>query len=286
MILDGHIHIMDYDNNQEDFLKRLKTAGIDGGIVISLPPPCFKGYQTYKTYVERIDHLFEFCSNTENIYPFYWIDPLEKDAKKQIDYAIEKGVMGFKVICDYFFPGDETAMKTYSYIAEQNFPILFHSGILWDGKPSSNYNRPLEFEPLLKIKGLRFSLAHISWPWCDELIAVYGKFLNAQTKNIYDSVEMFIDLTPGTPSIYRKDALTKLFTVGYDIENNIIFGTDCNADEYNSEWAKEWMNRDNQIYEDLNLSKETVNKIYSENLKRFLGISKETVTKKLPKQGE
>ena len=27
---------------------------------------------------------------------------------------------------------------------------------------------------LLDVRGLRFSLAHIGWPWCDELIAVYG----------------------------------------------------------------------------------------------------------------
>lgn len=28
---------------------------------------------------------------------------------------------------------------------------------------------------------------------------------------------MFLDLTPGTPEIYRRDLLTKLFTIGYDV---------------------------------------------------------------------
>ena len=33
------------------------------------------------------------------------------------------------------------------------------------------------------IPGLRFCCAHISWPWCEECVAVYGKFLNALTRS-------------------------------------------------------------------------------------------------------
>ena len=109
------------------------------------------------------------------------------------------------------------------------FSIRAFSGT---AKPSSPFNRPAEFEALLAVKGLTFCLAHIGWPWCDEMIAVYG---NSSTRTLKhaDAGEMFIDLTPGTPPIYRKEALTKLFTVGYDIEDNVIFGTDCTADDYN-----------------------------------------------------
>ena len=71
---------------------------------------------------------------------------------------------------------------------------------------------------------MRFSLAHISWPWCDELIAAYGKILNASASRADYRGEMFVDITPGTPTIYRREALTKLFTVGYDIQDNVIFG--------------------------------------------------------------
>ena len=46
------------------------------------------------------------------------------------------------------------------------------------------------------------------------------------------SVEMFIDTTLGTPVIYRNEVLTKLLTVGYDVLDNIIFGTNCNTSEY------------------------------------------------------
>ena len=55
------------------------------------------------------------------------------------------------------------------------------------------------------------------------------------------SVEMFIDTTLGTPAIYRNEVLTKLLTVGYDVLDNIIFGTNYNISEYNVEWLKEWL---------------------------------------------
>ena len=60
-------------------------------------------------------------------------------------------------------------------------------------------------------------MGHCSWPWYDECIAVYGKFLNG-VANDQDAPEMFFDLTPGTPRIYREDLLTKLFTVGDGVD--------------------------------------------------------------------
>ena len=74
---------------------------------------------------------------------------------------------------------------------------------MWDGKPSGPYNRPVGFESLLEVQGLRFCMAHVSWPWCDELVAVYGKVLNGYTNRRDLTVEMFVDITPGTPPIYR-----------------------------------------------------------------------------------
>ena len=161
-------------------------------------------------------------------------------------------------------------MKVYRAIAETGRPILFHSGILWDGKSSSAYNRPAEFEALLEVQNLRFSLAHISWPWCDELIALYGKFSNA--KKIRDDVtcEMFVDTTPGTPEIYRRDALTKLFSAGYDVRNNVFFGSDCTIEDYNTKWASEWISRDTEILKTIGLPDGDVSKILGGNILNFI----------------
>jgi predicted TIM-barrel fold metal-dependent hydrolase len=225
---------------------------------------------------ERLDGLFARTQGNPGLYPFFWIDPMEEDAEKQVDVACGYGVSGFKVICDRFYPYDERPMAVFRKIASAGKPLLFHSGILWDGKFSSVYNRPAGFESLLNIGGLRFSLAHASWPWIDECIAVFGKFLNARAGNDVSS-EMFIDITPGTPEIYRRELLVKLFTVGYDVEDNVVFGTDCDFDEYNDGWARKWAGIDAGIYRDLKLDGGVMDKIFGGNLKRFAGIASEKI---------
>ncbi|MBI3987203.1 MAG: amidohydrolase family protein [Lentisphaerae bacterium] len=270
MILDGHIHIRALAENRAGFLKELKRAGVGGGLVISLPPPAFPAVAPSAPPLARMNHVLSWCGTSENLYPFYWLDPLEADAADQVAMAVKKGARGFKVICDRFFPGDRRAMEIFGAIARARRPILFHSGILWDGKVSSRYNRPLEFEALLDVKGLRFCLAHLSWPWCDECIAVYGKFLNAVAGNPAVSGEMFMDITPGTPPVYRREALTRLFTAGYDVEDNVIFGSDSCANRYNAGWVRQWLERDNAVYDELGLARKTREAIVANNLKRFI----------------
>lgn len=286
MILDGHIHIRRGEVNRAEFISRMNSVNVDGGVVISIPPNYFERGLEPLTTCERLDNLFAWVGANTNLYPFYWIDPLEEDALEQVNIACQRGVIGFKIICNYFYPGDKKALDVYAAISKTGRPILFHSGILWDGRASSRYNRPAEFEALLDIDGLRFSLAHVSWPWCDENLAVYGKFLNAYTTRPDLSVEMFIDITPGTPPIYREEVLKKLFTIGYDVENNVIFGTDCSANDYNCLWTREVMDRDNEIYRKLCLGQGTIDRIYSENVRRFLGISQVKVQKTYVRPGE
>lgn len=273
MILDGHIHITQRAEDPQSFRKELRRAGVEGGLVISLPPPAFPAVAPSASPRDRIRNVLGWCGAAETLYPFYWIDPLEANAADQVALAVGKGIRGFKVICDRFFPGDKRALKIFAAIAKTNRPILFHSGILWDGKPSSRYNRPAEFEALLEVPGLRFCLAHIAWPWCDELIAVYGKFLHARALGTGPDVEMFIDITPGTPPLYRRDALIALFTVGYDVERNVIFGSDGCTHAYSVERVQQWIARDNDIFAEIGLRKKTMQAVYADNLKRFIGLS-------------
>lgn len=276
-MLDGHIHILNKTIDKGGLAEKFIEAGIDGGIILSLPPQSLNfGYFGQQ---ERLDNLFECKEAASNLYPFYWIDPTESNALDQVKLAEEYGVYGFKIICNNFYPDDKRALKVFKAIAHINKPILFHSGILWDGAVSSQYNRPAGFEALLQIDGLKFSLAHASWPWIDECIALYGKFQNAYSRRPDLSVEMFIDITPGTPPIYREELLTKLFKVGYDVQNNIIFGSDCSLDNYDSKWTKDWVIRDNEIYDKLSIDTVIKEKVFSQNLKRFLGLENVNIRK-------
>ncbi|OGS34666.1 MAG: hypothetical protein A2293_02765 [Elusimicrobia bacterium RIFOXYB2_FULL_49_7] len=274
MKLDCHIHILEGKSDRADFRKRLKASGLDGGVLISPPPPCFPTLCRPQPAEVRLKQLLFWTTGAPHLYPFFWVDPLEKGALHQVDKAAVSGVSGFKIICDHFPPGHPKAMAVYRRIASHNKPILFHSGILWDGKSSSSFNRPGEFEALLEIDRLRFALAHLAWPWCDELIAVYGKFQSAYALRKELSVEMFMDITPGTPPLFRQEALTKLLKTGYDVENNVMFGSDCRTNVYNNDWTLSWLSRDRAIYRKLRIPARIVSKIHGENLLRFLGLKK------------
>jgi len=270
-ILDGHIHIMEGGVPHPEMVTRMQQAGVSGGVVISRPPAAFSAVASPAPAARRMEEVTAWAFSGPELYPFFWIDPLAPDALEQVEMAVAGGADGFKVICSTFEPGDPRVLPVYRAIAKHDRPILFHSGILWDGKASSRYCRPVLFEELLEVEGLKFALAHVSWPWYDECIAVYGKFLNAATRRSELNVEMFIDLTPGTPRIYRQDMITKLMTVGYDIERNLIFGTDCVTHHYNVDSATQWIDLDTGLYRGLGVDRQIIEDIFANNLLRFLG---------------
>lgn len=289
MIFDGHIHTSPLQNEtpleaQARLLASMRKAGVDGGTLISLDPLKWGDRFSAK---ERAELVLAMAAGQETLNTLFWIDPTAPDAIEQADIAKACGVDGFKVICSRFHPSDERAMRTYAHIAAMNKPILFHSGILWDGRPSSKNNRPAEFECLLEIPNLRFCLAHVSWPWCDENIAVYGKFANALVTRSDVSAEMFVDITPGTPPLWREEVFKKLFCGDYDVKHNIIFGTDCNTADYNSDWTKSWLERDGALFDKFGLTADPEFKahIYEKNVLRFLGKSSEKVQRRLPRVG-
>jgi hypothetical protein len=59
--------------------------------------------------------------------------------------------------------------------------------------------------------------------------------------------------------------------VGYDVGDNILFGTDASADSYRKEWCTKWLRIDGTIMDDLGVSREYRQKLYRDNLLRFLG---------------
>ena len=263
---DAHVHVYPGKPNPEAYAKALAEAGFTGGVVLSTNPDPLDDSPVPDPET-AMDEAIVWASGSKTIYPFYWINPVLDNACDLVDMAVEKGMFGFKCLPGRYFPGDPKALKVYEKIAKAGKPVLFHSGILWDGRPSSKFTRPGNYEELIDIVGLRFCLAHVSWPWCDECIAVYGKFLNALTRADRPRAEMFIDVTPGTPKIYRKEVLTKLFTIGYDVAERIQFGSDCRANSYTGSWSTDWMKTDDAIYDELGVDKDDV---YRRGFQKFL----------------
>lgn len=270
---DSHIHVMHRGTPEpEKFLRTLEAAGMKGACIFSVcPTRRFKNELPDPDPAWAMDNVIAWASASPLIYPFYWIDPVKPNACDLVDMAVEKGIYGFKVIRCEGRPCDGSAMKVYEKIAKAGKPLTFHTGILWDAMASSDNFRPANWEPLLDIPGLRFALCHISWPWCDECVAVYGKLLNSMAVRGSAVPEMFIDTTPGTPKLYRKDALTKVYLTGYDVADHVQFGTDCTVKDYNlGDWSVDWQRTDDGILSGLGLDAKTLDSYYRGSLARYL----------------
>lgn len=268
MVFDAHIHMESQKCSKASFIENLGKAKVEGAVLLSNPPYSFEKKFEFMRWSARLQELMEWSGEVPGIFPFYWIDPTEKDALVQVERAVEAGVAGFKSICTHFYPGDKEPMRVWEKIAENGKPIIFHSGILI-GAGTSKYNRPLNFEELLWVPQLRFALAHVSWPWCDECLALYAKWNNCYYKGLTTS-EMFIDTTRGTPEIYREEIFFKLYNSGYGIEDNLFFGTDL-RNNYGAETAAAYIKQDKAILNKLCLSTERIEKYFSGNLLRFAG---------------
>lgn len=270
-IIDIHTHSGKDKPNPEYLISQMEKAGVYGACVFSTRPLEYDE-KVGLSFEGRLNELSEWTKGyEERIFPVLWIHPYEENIIEKINIAVDRGIAAFKIICGDFYIYEEQCIKVLTEIAKYNKPVFFHSGILWDGKVSSKYNRPVNWESLLNIKGLRFSMGHCSWPWIDECIALYGKFLNSILEG--EISEMFFDITPGTPEIYREELLEKLYTIGYDIGDNIMFGTDSNSNDYNSVWTKKWLETDRKIMDKLGVSRINREKLYYNNFMRFLGKS-------------
>ena len=273
-IFDCHIHLEEVLPKAEDILGKMAEAGVYGGCVFSYPPAEYSDKYCGKTKIipaeQRAEDVISVTKDyPDRLFPVLWVHPAEEDIVNKVQLAADMGIDAFKIICSNFYVYEEKSMELLKAIAKTGKPVFFHTGILWDGQVSSNYNRPMNWEALIPIKGLRFAMGHCSWPWHDECIALYGKFLNALT--VGDTAEMFLDMTPGTPDFYRDDLINKLFNIGYDFGHNLLFGTDCSADHYNSEWTAKWLKKDGELMDKYGVGKKVREDIYYNNLLRFLG---------------
>jgi len=273
---DAHVHSEQTPFDPAFLIERLEAAGLYGCCVFSNEPK--ENYPDKGSdFTERLENVLASTAGFEDrLFPVLWIHPYEDDIIQKVQIAVQRGIRAFKIICSNFYVYEERCMDVLREIASLDKPVFFHSGILWDSRVSSKYNQPLNWEALLDIPGLRFSLGHCSWPWTDDCVALYGKFLNALTTR--QSAEMFFDMTPGTPVVYRKNLLEKLFFSGYDTGHNLLFGTDCTANFYNPQWAQKWQKIDGDLMDEMGICAAVRKGIFHDNLMRFLGISKEKVT--------
>jgi predicted TIM-barrel fold metal-dependent hydrolase len=262
MFKDVHIHCAE-NIKGADILASMDRIGMEKGILFSPMP----GY-TDLAPQEAIGVLAQACSeDPERMIGFATIDPSQPGAADLVDMAVnEKGLQGFKMLPDHWYPYEERLFPVYKKIEEFRKPILFHSGILYAYGDSSRFCRPCFFEVMLHFPKIKFALAHISWPWTDECIATYGR-MRSFAKGP-EKCQMYIDTTRGTPPFYRKDALDK--AIKFAGSGKILYGSD---DHLPSDLSKTRRDVDADhaiIVDELGYSEDDYSKITSSNFEEFL----------------
>ena len=247
-IFDAHIHTRaGRCDTPAVFLEKTRSVGVAGGNVFSLHPatyePCDGEDQRFEA---RLDKLLAFTSETPGFLPYLFLDPREADATEQVRRAKEMGARGLKIICAGFRIADHLAPVRAA--AEMGLPVMFHCGILGKDGTSAAVNHPECFECLFQIPGLRFSLAHLGWPWCDEYMGMVAmRALAHPPGGAAHFGVLYADITPGTPGIYRREALRKLYLTGYKVTGLAMWGCDLNINDYEVKYAGWHLDRDNEI---------------------------------------
>lgn len=226
-VWDCHIHLMGGET-APDMLAQMDKAGITRATLMSVFPANIRETcppVPLEAQHASIDHVAGLQqADPERLWGLYWADPRTEGVLEEVEYALaDKGLHGLKMIPDHWTAGQEFLFPIYEKVRELGKIIQFHSGILYGFGDSSMYCRPALFEALLNFPGLRFSLAHIGWPWTDECLAVWGHF-NSAAYHSGNPNGMWIDTCRGTPDPWRLDALQK--AVAFCGTPRLMFGTD------------------------------------------------------------
>lgn len=297
MVVDCHVHLIPekfggYDNGK-DILESMDKAGIDKIFLFSPVPREleFKGkYVVYRESLkeqrESIKKVAEIVAeDPQRLIGFAWIDPCLSDAEHEVERAIvDYGLRGIKMIPYQWYPYEERLFPVYRKIQDMGVPIIFHSGISFTGGDCSRFCRPTFYEVLLHFPEIKFALAHVGWPWTDECIATAARFQAAleeaklfapklaeeqeqrSAAHREDSKpQMYIDITPGTPLVYRTEVLRRAITVlGAD---RLVYGSDTFTypPEMTEQSKKVLVNDRRRFDEELGLSKVAQDKILGEN---------------------
>jgi predicted TIM-barrel fold metal-dependent hydrolase len=174
---------------------------------------------------EEIAELASVASDV--LIPFASIDPHR--GAEGVAYARglieEHGVRGFKFhpSDQGFYPNDRLAYPLYEVIAGAGLPALFHSGQTGVGAGQRGgggvrlkYSNPLHLDDVaVDFPDLPIIIAHPSFPWQDEALAVAGH-----------KPQVYIDLSGWSPKYFPDNLIAQVNSL---LKHKVLFGSDFPA---------------------------------------------------------
>ncbi|MDA0160261.1 amidohydrolase family protein [Solirubrobacter ginsenosidimutans] len=204
------------------------------------------------------------AANPDVLIPFASVDPHKgKLAVREARELIARGARGFKFHpnTQAFWPNDREHYPLYEVIAEAGLIALFHSGTtgIGAGMPGGGgvrlkYSNPMCVDDVAAdFPGLDIILAHPSFPWQDEALAIA-----VHKPNVY------IDLSGWAPKYFPENLIQY---TNSRLKHKMLFGSD-----YPLITPDRWL-RD---FAQLAIKDEVRPLVLKENAARLLGISAST----------
>jgi uncharacterized protein len=162
-------------------------------------------------------------ANPDVLIPFASVDPHKgKLAVREARELVQQGVKGFKFHpnTQAFWPNDRSFYPLYEVIAEAGLIALFHSGTtgIGAGMPGGGgvrlkYSNPMAIDDVaVDFPGLDIILAHPSFPWQEEALAI-----SVHKPNVY------IDLSGWSPKYFPEILVQYINT---RLSHKMLFGSD------------------------------------------------------------
>src|SRR5690348_16747686 len=202
------------------------------------------------------------AEHADVLIPFASIDPAKgrmgaREARKLVK---EYGVRGFKFhpSMQGFYPNDRKAYVLYEAIAEAGVPALFHTGQTGAGAGARGgmgvrlkFSDPMHLDDVaVDFPDMPIILAHPSFPWQDEALAVA-----THKPNVY------IDLSGWSPKYFPTNLVQYANTL---LKDRVMFGSDFPALT-----PERWM----ADFDTLNIKPEVRPMILKDNAVRLLGLA-------------
>ncbi|WP_326493576.1 amidohydrolase family protein [Pseudarthrobacter sp. SL88] len=164
------------------------------------------------------------AAHPDVLIPFASINPSrgEEGVREAKILVKEFGVKGFKFHPNLqgFFPNDPLAYPLYKAIQELGVPALFHTGQsgIGSGMPGSGgirlkYSNPIVLDDVaVDFPDLKIIMAHPSFPWQDEALAVAARHTN-----------VYIDLSGWSPKYFPPQLVQYANSL---LRTKVLFGSD------------------------------------------------------------
>jgi len=254
-VVDTHVHVRG-EVNADAILRRMDANGVDRMIVLS--PSERKSLRITRNHLLATKKLCDVAP--DRLTGLARLEPTIPGMKDLAREALEDmGFAGIKIIPDHWYAYEERLEAWWEAMNELEARILFHTGILYGFEEGSRFCRPLWLEKLIHYPNIRFAMAHISWPWCDECLAVMGHMLSEVGWN-REQWQSYVDLTPGVPMYMRPQAIAH--AIEFCGVDRILFGSDATIPG-DLEHQKEVLERERTIFAELGLDAAQQERIFS-----------------------